>query len=57
MFSDKKTAEDRYKICKSCDQLNKIKFCKQCGCFMPLKVKIAVVECPLNKWSNPWNNW
>lgn len=57
MFSDKQTSEDRYKICKSCDQLNKLKLCKQCGCFMPLKTKIAVVNCPLNKWNNPWNTW
>lgn len=41
----------RIEICKSCDQLNSLNFCKQCGCFMPAKVRIRAVSCPLGKWS------
>ena len=44
------TAKKRYAICSECDQLSKFKFCNSCGCFMPIKVKIASVSCPLAKW-------
>ena len=40
----------RMKICESCENLNEIKFCKICGCFMPLKTKMWWKICPINKW-------
>ena len=41
----------RYDICKSCPELIELtKQCKQCGCVMPLKTKIAKATCPLSKW-------
>jgi hypothetical protein len=41
----------RYDICKACPELIDLtKQCKQCGCFMPLKTKLAKAECPLKKW-------
>ena len=43
-------AKQRYDICKECPELSKLKFCGQCGCFMPLKVRIGSVSCPLKKW-------
>jgi ribosomal protein L32 len=47
----KETAKDRYNICKNCDEFNlSLKLCKNCGCFMPTKVKISYAECPRNKW-------
>lgn len=50
-FTDKETAQKRYNLCKSCEQFNKITTqCKICNCFMKIKVKIADVDCPLNKW-------
>lgn len=43
--------EDRMTICRSCDQFrSKIAQCKQCGCFMPLKVKVFQAQCPMGKW-------
>jgi len=41
----------RIEICKSCPELNSLNFCKQCGCYMPLKVRIKSSECPLKKWN------
>ena len=44
-------AASRYSICEQCPSL--IKFthqCKECGCFMKLKVKLEKAECPLGKW-------
>ena len=43
-------AKAKYAICKQCEFFNEYKFCKQCGCFMPIKVLIPGVECPINKW-------
>lgn len=44
--------EKRTEICKSCTSLNKYKICKECGCFMPMKVRLEGfgVKCPLDKW-------
>jgi membrane protease subunit (stomatin/prohibitin family) len=38
-------------ICEECPKFTKLKFCEECGCFMPVKVKLKDVKCPLDKWS------
>ena len=44
-------AEERYSICKSCSEFNPTLYnCKQCGCFMLVKVRLLNSECPLGKW-------
>ena len=44
-------ARQRLSVCESCPRLTKTtKQCKECGCFMVLKVKIKNAECPLSKW-------
>ena len=44
-------ATRRYDICKACPELIDLtKQCKQCGCVMPLKTKLAKATCPLSKW-------
>ncbi len=43
-------AKQRYEICKGCEHLTKLRFCGQCGCFMPLKVRIEGSVCPIQKW-------
>ena len=40
----------RFEICKSCDQLGKMDFCKMCGCYMPVKTYLPNQSCPLKKW-------
>lgn len=40
----------RIETCKACPELNSLKFCKQCGCFMPAKIRIKWSKCPLDKW-------
>lgn len=50
-FAEPSVQEARYEICESCPELTKhTKQCKQCGCFMKLKVKLAEASCPLGKW-------
>lgn len=42
---------DRYAICEQCPSFLKLtKQCKECGCFMALKVKLKDAVCPLGKW-------
>lgn len=40
----------RLAICESCPELTTLKRCRQCGCFMGLKVKLKGAHCPLGKW-------
>jgi len=52
MFVNFKVANERYTVCKSCQYFSTtIKSCAQCGCFMPVKVTIATMKCPMNYWS------
>ncbi len=44
-------AKERFKVCSSCPELIRATSqCKQCGCFMKVKVKLKEATCPLNKW-------
>lgn len=43
---------ERISICKSCPELNRLNMCKQCGCFMPAKVRLKQSVCPLGKWGS-----
>lgn len=49
--SDSILSKARLEICQSCDKyLDSVKQCKECGCIMPLKVRLANAKCPLAKW-------
>lgn len=49
--ADESDAKKRLDSCLSCDRLIKVtKQCKECGCFMNLKVKLKDASCPLGKW-------
>lgn len=49
--ADDELANKRLDICLGCDRLIKAtKQCKECGCFMALKVKLQGAVCPLGKW-------
>lgn len=40
----------RIATCRACPELNKLNICRQCGCFMPAKVRLPETFCPLLKW-------
>lgn len=51
MLVDKEIALERARICASCDKFFKPTFtCKECYCFLKLKVKLEGSSCPLHKW-------
>ena len=44
-------AEERYEICKKCERFDPSwSSCYECGCYLPEKVTMRVMECPLGKW-------
>lgn len=50
VYIDKVGEKNRSDICNNCERLSWIKNCKECGCFVKLKVKYYNSSCPLNKW-------
>lgn len=42
--------KNRLDTCKNCENYNSLHMCKECHCYMPLKTKFAVFNCPLKKW-------
>jgi len=47
----------RYARCRICEFYDaRIKQCEICGCFVPLKIKLATEECPLGRWKR-WYRW
>jgi hypothetical protein len=49
-FATKELQEQRYTICNNCPAFTRLKTCKECGCIMPLKIKLSDSSCPLEKW-------
>ena len=50
-YSDQEIQDKRLAICEGCDSRNKIlNICKECGCYIPFKIKLSESECPINKW-------
>lgn len=50
-YTDQVTSDKRFDICKQCPELIKLtNQCKECGCFMNAKTKLAGAVCPLGKW-------
>lgn len=49
-YVDYEISDMRLNLCKSCDMFMK-GVCKSCGCYMPIKTKMAHASCPLAKWS------
>lgn len=49
--SYKEEVSNRWEHCRSCKYFNATtKQCKQCGCFMFIKIFIPQAECPVGKW-------
>ena len=50
-YADSELADSRYKICLECPRLIRAtKQCRECGCFMAIKTKLATAQCPIGKW-------
>lgn len=40
----------RMNICNNCPRMTKLKFCRDCGCFLPAKTLMMGQKCPNDKW-------
>lgn len=50
-FVSKEEQQKRLSICEECEFFEKVNGrCKQCGCFMKVKTKFNISECPVQKW-------
>lgn len=50
-YVSEEIGKKRYDVCQQCPELIDLtKQCKQCGCFMVMKVKLEKATCPLGKW-------
>lgn len=46
------TEATRFAVCKSCAFFTKwVSTCQVCGCFMPIKTKLAKSSCPIGNWA------
>jgi hypothetical protein len=51
IFTPADITQKRMDICRGCDKyMSTFMRCKECGCVMPLKVRLKGQECPLQKW-------
>ena len=54
IIHDEDIVNRRWDICKACPELTASDRCKQCGCFMKVKTKIATSSCPIGKWEKEY---
>lgn len=47
-------AKQRAYICNECNKRS-MGICKECGCFLEIKVRLPNAKCPLNKWNEEVN--
>ncbi len=46
-----KLSEKRLDICRGCNKFESFLMrCKECRCFMKIKVKFKYMDCPLGNW-------
>ncbi len=50
-YIEKVESDKRMEICLGCPELIQLtKTCKECGCFMKVKTRLAEARCPIGKW-------
>jgi hypothetical protein len=50
-IAPRNVALERLDVCSNCDHFRRDKHtCDICGCFMPMKVTMANMRCPIDKW-------
>ncbi len=50
--------ESRIQTCLRCDKFDKSqRRCYECGCFIDVKVRFALEQCPLGKWIDSDADW
>ena len=56
--SSKKCQKERWSICHACEHFDEPEEgCKECGCYLPHKIKDQWGDCPLDKWISNDEEW
>ena len=50
MIYDEDVLNERWSACSTCEFLTNSETCTKCGCFMKVKHKLKMAECPVGKW-------
>jgi len=58
LFVSDEVYKERVSICKSCDKYIELdNECSECGCYIPMKAKVILDSCPLEKWVANNDGW
>ena len=58
LFASDEIYKERLSICKTCDKYKELENeCAECGCYIPMKAKIVLDSCPLEKWTANNEGW
>lgn len=58
LMVSEKVYNDRLEVCKVCPKFDKDQTrCFECGCYLPVKAKFVLDDCPLNKWTMSEEEW
>jgi len=58
LFVSDEVYKHRITTCKNCDKYDELENrCKECGCYVPVKAKIILDSCPLEKWGVDNSSW
>ena len=58
LFASEEVAKERLKTCAQCDKFEASESrCRECGCYIPVKSKLILDSCPLNKWVADDTSW
>ena len=56
MLHDQDIIDKRLSMCYDCEHfISATNQCKECGCFMKVKTKLATARCPIGKWEKEYD--
>ena len=56
LLHDQEIIDKRWAECQNCEFLIKpTNSCRECGCFMKIKTRVATARCPIGKWEKEYD--
>ena len=56
ILHDQDIIDKRFSMCQDCEHfISATSQCKECGCFMKVKTKLATASCPVGKWKKEYD--
>ena len=56
ILHDQTIIDRRFSMCQDCEHfISATSQCKECGCFMKVKTKVATARCPVGKWEKEYD--